>query len=237
MSRYVLKIGGSVLTDKEEEEILSQDFEEIISHVRPGGILVHGAGSFGHPHAERHDLAEGSRKGVLETHSAVSKLNSKVIEQLRENDVDAFPVHPSSMSLREDRTRIFLRTAIKMVEEGFTPVLHGDGIVHTGQGFSVLSGDEIAVQAENEVNSGRLGFCTSERGVLDEDGNVIPEITSLEAFSEKGVDGVDVTGGMRNKLEKIFEKKVDARIFGVEDLRAFMKGEEVGTLVRGSPGE
>lgn len=234
MSEYVLKIGGSVLTDKASEETLSNRFEEIISYVDKEGVIVHGAGSFGHPHAERHDLTSGSRTGVYETHKAVKDLNTRVVEKLRQNNVDAFPLHPSSMAIRNQETRINLEPLFKIKEEGFTPVIHGDGIVHTGQGFSILSGDEIATEIRRKMDDGRLGFCTSVPGVLDSEGEVVEEIDSMKDFADQDVEGVDVTGGMKNKLEKIFDKQVDARIFGVEDLEGFMNGEEVGTLVRGS---
>ncbi len=235
MSDYILKIGGSVLTDKASRETISQDFREVLSRVNSGGILVHGAGSYGHPHAESHGLADGSRKGVLETHSAVKKLNRKVVRQLRDQGIKAFPVHPSSMATREESTDINLEPVAQMVKEGFTPVIHGDGVVHRGEGFSVISGDEIATSAMKQIGAEKLGFCTSVPGVLDEDGEVIESIEDMERFSEKKVEGKDVTGGMRNKLEKIFEKEVDARIFGEEELEGFLSEEKVGTVVRGSP--
>ncbi|HNT73271.1 MAG TPA: uridylate kinase, partial [Methanothrix sp.] len=72
----VLKVGGSVLTDKTRLE--SARIEEIgriaaeIAGCGPGLILVHGAGSFGHFHAERYRLAERfDPEGVLETHRSV----------------------------------------------------------------------------------------------------------------------------------------------------------------------
>jgi isopentenyl phosphate kinase len=86
---------------------------------------------------------------------------------------------------------------------------------------------------EEQAETGRIGFCTSEPGVLDENGEVVDEIDSLEEFHEHGTEGIDVSGGMRNKLEKIFEYGIDARIFGKEDLENFLEGGEVGTLVKG----
>jgi isopentenyl phosphate kinase len=232
---YVLKIGGSVLTDKETERKLSEDFSDILETVaeHPQGVIVHGAGSFGHPPAERHGLASGSREGIMETHSAVSDLNSLVVEELRENSVDAIPVHPLSASYRDSDTHMMTEQVLWMEREGCTPVLHGDGVVTEGKGFTVISGDEIVPMIEKEAGTGEVGFCTSAPGVLDEDGEVVDEIDSLDEFHERDTEGIDVSGGMRNKLEKIFEYGIDARIFGKEDLKDFLEGEEVGTLVRG----
>lgn len=232
---YVLKIGGSVLTDKETERKLSKDFSTILETFaeHPHGAVVHGAGSFGHPPAERHGLASGSREGIMETHSAVSELNSLVVEELRQNGVEAIPVHPLSASYRDSRTHMMTENVLKMEEEGYTPVLHGDGVVTEDKGFTVISGDEIVPMIEKEAGTGKVGFCTSEPGVLDENGEVIEEVDSLEEFHEHETRGIDVSGGMKNKLEKIFEYSIDARVFGKEDLEAFLEGEEVGTLVRG----
>jgi isopentenyl phosphate kinase len=232
---YVLKIGGSVLTDKETERKLSEDFSDILETVseHPQGVIVHGAGSFGHPPAERHGLKHGSREGVMEVHSAVKELNARVVEELRDMGLKALPIHPLSAGYRAPETNLMVKQVLHMNQEGFTPVIHGDGVVTEGKGFTVISGDEIVPLIEEQAGTERIGFCTSEPGVLDENGEVIKEVDSLEDFHEHGTEGIDVSGGMRNKLEKIFEYGIDARIFGDEDLKDFLEGEEVGTLVRG----
>jgi isopentenyl phosphate kinase len=231
---YVLKLGGSVLTDKNREEKLSRNFSQIIEHIagNPDGVIIHGAGSYGHPPAKRHGLASGSREGVLETHRAVKKLNRKVVDELRKHGVKAMPVHPLSMSFRDPDTEMMVRHVLKMVEEGFTPVLHGDGIVTSGKGFTVLSGDEILAKIERKAETGKAGFCASVDGVLDRDGEVVEKIDSMEEFEDQEVEGIDVSGGMKAKLEELFEERVEARIFGGDQLKAFLEGEEVGTLVR-----
>jgi len=57
--RVILKIGGSVLTDKTTEETVAEGFDEVLSSVAGSApedlVLVHGAGSFGHPHAAATD--------------------------------------------------------------------------------------------------------------------------------------------------------------------------------------
>ncbi|MFB6241727.1 MAG: isopentenyl phosphate kinase [Candidatus Nanosalina sp.] len=231
---YVLKLGGSVLTDKKEEGKLSENFSKIIGKVaeNPGGVIIHGAGSYGHPPAKRHGLASGSREGVLETHRAVKELNRKVVDELRDRGVKAIPVHPLSMSYRDPDTEIMVEHVFKMAEEGFTPVIHGDGIVTSGEGFTVISGDEILAKIEKEAETGRAGFCASVDGVLDSEGKMVEKISSMNEFEDQEVEGIDVSGGMKAKLEEIFEHDVNARIFGKDQLEGFFSGEEVGTEVR-----
>ncbi|MDY7082696.1 MAG: acetylglutamate kinase, partial [Halobacteria archaeon] len=138
-------MGGSVLTDKTREETLDDEaFETALNQIAYADtadlILVHGAGSFGHPHAERYDVSGGSRTGIYETHSAVARLNAKVVEYLHERDVNALPVHPLSCATKTDEGFEMMTTQIQtMVDEGFTPAVHGDGVVHERRGASILS--------------------------------------------------------------------------------------------------
>ncbi|MCR3883118.1 MAG: uridylate kinase, partial [Methanothrix sp.] len=69
----ILKIGGSVLTDKARlESARFEVVERIAAEIAGAGeglILVHGAGSFGHIHAKNFGLVEMfSPEGVLQTH-------------------------------------------------------------------------------------------------------------------------------------------------------------------------
>jgi len=230
---YVVKIGGSILTDKEVEKKLSGNFEEILSRLenQRKGVVVHGAGSFGHPQAERHGLKNGSYKGALEVHKAVSELNTYVLEELTENGLKPVPIHTSSIAFRDPETQLHLENLGQIIEEGFTPVLHGDMVLHKEKGASIISGDEIVAKIEKKYQTGKAGFCTSEKGVFNSEGEVIDEINSIEEFPDFGVEGKDVTGGMRGKVKEILEEGIQARIFGKDKLEEFLKGEKPGTLV------
>lgn len=230
---YILKIGGSLLTDKASRETFSPHLEPVIGTLarNPDGVIIHGAGSFGHPHAAEHDLHRGSREGALETHRAIKKLNTEIVEKLREKGVKAYPVHPSSASLRDPETKLMTDQVLQMFREGFTPILHGDGIVTEDKGFTVLSGDEILSILEKEFQTGHAGFCTSEKGVLNSDREVISEINSLEEFASLEMTGEDVTGGMKNKIQEILEKDIEAQIFGRKGLKEFLSDGKPGTTV------
>ncbi len=231
---YVLKIGGSILTDKTSKETFSPQLDAVIQKIsrNPDGIIVHGAGSFGHPHAKEHNLHKGSREGALETSTAVKKLNNEIVKRLHKKDVEAYPVHPSSSALRRPQTEMMTRQIQQMYTEGFTPVLHGDGIVTEGQGFTVISGDEILAILERKMQTGHAGFCTSEKGVLNSERKIVNEINSLEEFEGLKLTGDDVTGGMENKVQEVLEKDIKAQIFGAEALEDFLSGEKPGTTVK-----
>ena len=64
MARIVLKLGGSVITDKAGDCTIRTDrIAACVGEIarRPGikVVLVHGAGSCGHPQAHRHRLRPG----------------------------------------------------------------------------------------------------------------------------------------------------------------------------------
>ncbi|MFB6143740.1 MAG: isopentenyl phosphate kinase [Candidatus Nanohaloarchaea archaeon] len=231
---YVLKLGGSVLTDKTSENTLSKNFSQVLSEIELGGILVHGAGSFGHPQAERKGLRDGTRKGYLEPHTAVKKLNGKIVEELRKQDLEPMPAHTSSIAYRENgETRLQLGTVRKAAERGFLPVLHGDMILEEN-GFSVISGDELVAMIEKRFSTGNAGFCISEEGVLNREAEVVERISSLKELHSMENDCADVTGGIEGKVQEVLEKKVRARIFGREELKSFFRGQNPGTLVEPS---
>ena len=80
---WVLKVGGSVLTEKGEERKARKDeirriSKEISSSGRKNLILVHGAGSYGHPQAKKY-LESRKKMDALFTHQSAKELNSMVI--------------------------------------------------------------------------------------------------------------------------------------------------------------
>ncbi len=63
----VLKIGGSVITDKKNElAARTQEINRIAQEIQRADlrdlIVVHGGGSFGHPYAQRYRLKEGLKE-------------------------------------------------------------------------------------------------------------------------------------------------------------------------------
>ncbi|KAM3513849.1 hypothetical protein MY11210_002477 [Beauveria gryllotalpidicola] len=70
MSTVVVKLGGAAITDKSAPDTLSHNIDSLIDSVahayhhilRPSGrhlILIHGAGSFGHPPAKKYQVKAG----------------------------------------------------------------------------------------------------------------------------------------------------------------------------------
>ena len=240
----VLKLGGSVITEKDRPETLdgaalsalaaavaAADVEDL--------VIVHGGGSFGHHHAAERGVTttDGTRDadGVMAVHGAMTTLDRFVLSRLHERDVPALPVHPLSAATRDADGDLSLPTdqVAAMVEEGFVPVLHGDGVVHAGEGVTVVSGDELVTELATALDADRVGLCSTVPGVLDGDDEVIPRIDKFDdAADVLGVsDATDVTGGMAAKVRQLLALDSPAYVFGPEAVERFLAGEDAGTRI------
>ena len=146
----ILKIGGSVITDKAKASCpRSQEIARIAMEVASSPkdlVLVHGAGSFGHVPAKKYGLPEKfSAEGLRETHSSVLKLNEMVIEALGRAGASPLPVNPLSCLLLKDGRieKIELSPIREMLKRGIMPVLHGDVALDLTRGSGIVSGDQL----------------------------------------------------------------------------------------------
>ena len=243
----VLKLGGSVITQKDEPETVDQTALSAAasaiaeSAVGDDIVVVHGGGSFGHHHAAEYGVSttEGTHDadGVQAIHGAMCRLNAAVVDALTEAGVPAVPVHPFSAATRDADGNLSLPTAqvTTLLAEGFVPVLHGDLIAHGGAGATVLSGDELVVELASAVDADRVGVCSTVPGVLDEDGAVIDRIEAFEAVASAlgESDVTDVSGGMAGKVRALLALSAPALVFGPDALPAFLAGDCPGTTIAG----
>ncbi|PSP70389.1 acetylglutamate kinase [Halobacteriales archaeon QH_6_68_27] len=250
----VLKLGGSVITDKDSPETLDEAaldaaLDAVADAWRDGGdsrgqgnlVIVHGGGSFGHHHAAQRGVTatEGTRdaRDTVAIHDAMGRLNREVVGRLHDRGVDALPVRPLSVASRSADGALDLPTGSveRMLAEGFCPVLHGDGCVQSGAGVTILSGDDIVVALARSLPADRIGLCSTVPGVLGGDGEVVERI---DRFSDAeaalgGSDSTDVTGGMAGKVRTLLDLPVPAHVFGPDGLAAFLDGDSPGTVVAG----
>ena len=246
MSFTVLKLGGSVITDKDRPDTLDgKTLDYVADAVGDAGgdslVLVHGGGSFGHHHASQHGVSRttGSTDidAAIDIHTAMKTLNEFVLSRLHERDVPAVPVHPFFVASRDEAASLSLpvQQIATMLGEGYVPVLHGDVVVHEGKGVTIVSGDELVTSVARQLDADRVGFCSTVPGVLDDEDDVIPEITSYDQVADVlgESESTDVTGGMAGKVNALLELGAPASIFGPDDVSAFLAGENPGTKIDG----
>ncbi|QZP38058.1 isopentenyl phosphate kinase [Halobaculum magnesiiphilum] len=244
----IVKLGGSVITEKDRPETLDGEAlaalaEAIAAALDDGAVedlvVVHGGGSFGHHHAAEHGVSasEGIRDvgGIMAVHGAMKTLNQFVLSRLDSENVPAVPVHPFSAAARDADGDLTLMTeqVATMVDEGFVPVLHGDGVVHAGEGVTVLSGDELVTELASALDADRVGLCSTVPGVLDGDDEVIPHIDDFDEVADAlgASDSTDVTGGMAAKVRELLALGSPAYVFGPDAVGTFLAGGDAGTRI------
>jgi isopentenyl phosphate kinase len=244
----VLKIGGSILTDKSRplaarQEEIKRVAEEVATACHDL-ILVHGAGSFGHIPASRYGLPESfSPRGLRETHASVARLNALVVEALAEAGANPMPLHPfSCLVLRDGRIAGFaLEPLSMMLENGILPVLHGDVAMDATRRSGIVSGDQLVHYLARSTNAEMVAVGTNVDGVMLQ-GRTISEIGQRDLAALEGAVGesseVDVTGGMKGKLMELLqlaEAGIESTIFNASQegqIERALRGEVMGTRVR-----
>jgi len=240
----ILKIGGSIITDKSPgvfDVALKERIKEVAKEIASNPenlVLVHGVGSFGHPYVEKYRLKERKNlRGVIETHLACKRLNTMVCEALLAEGVNATPIHPFSAFRVAEGLEFDADFILSLLDNGMLPVLHGDMVYNRlRNSFDVVSGDRIVSEFAEALEVERIGFATDIDGIFvgDElieevnDENLSEVLNSLGEAESKS----DVTGGMRGKVLSML--RIPAIVFIFSGLKSgnitkFLKGERVGT--------
>jgi isopentenyl phosphate kinase len=245
----MLKLGGSVITDKSRDCAINRDqlasiATAIASADTDGIIVIHGAGSCGHPEAKQYHLdrgvVAGMTDGIYVTHRAVSGLNDAVVFSLREKGIAAVGVHPLHTAVA-DKGRLVAfeyRHLEKMLVLGMVPVIHGDVVMDLSKGACIVSGDQLVRYLAVALRVNRVGLATDVPGVLD-GGRVVPKITKSTAPALQIGNSMhtDVTGGMRGKINELLglaDAGIGSDIFHVSRILDFLNGtDHGGTIVRG----
>ncbi len=218
----IVKLGGSVITRKREVErvrpkVLGRLANEIASVRGADLIVLHGAGSFGHPGARRFGLAAAPGPGVADRRRArgaafvaaeVRRLHLAVLRAL----VDA-GASPASVPMATHATNREGRLAALDAQPfraalagGRTPVSFGDVVPDAAWGTSILSADTIALELARSMRPDRVVFVSDVEGVYEGPPvgrrRVVAELTGgvIEGLRPSG-SGPDVTGGIRGKAE------------------------------------
>lgn len=255
----VLKLGGSLITEKTKEfevrsDVLTQLADEIKDGIKEELIIVHGGGSFGHPVANKYSLQDGFKnreqiEGIVLTRKAMGELSRSVINAFHEHKLPVVAIQPSAnITCKNGRIEDINTEIIKrFLDLGTIPVLFGDVVLDRDLGFCILSGDQITTSLAEKFKADRIIFAADVDGIYDrdpkkfDDAKLIPEIASTDndiLTSLKTQEG-DVTRGIKGKLEEIIalaEKGIPSQIINATvpgRLKKALSGEEVtGTLVK-----
>jgi isopentenyl phosphate kinase len=255
----ILKIGGSVITDKDGElaartAVINRLAEEIQEASVQNLIIVHGGGSFGHPIAQKYGIKEGFKEetqkiGFSETHHVMTVLNGLFMDSLIWHSIPAVSIAPSSCVVTENgRIKNFEDAPLKaLLRMGFLPVLYGDAVFDTKLGFTILSGDQLVATLASKFDAKRIVIGVDVDGLYDSDpkaNKAAKMLTHLTLGELKKLQGglgksttCDVTGGMFGKVSELLfaiEQGIPVTIVNATEPNLVckaLKGENVKSTV------
>ncbi len=219
----IVKLGGSVVTVKDmpmtaDHENVKRLAEEIKAAWPTPLVVIHGGGSFGHPVAKKYGIADGFTSerqviGFTRTHQAMVALNTIIVDALLDEGIPALSVAPSAFIATYDgrMPRGDFENIGRLVVKGMLPVLYGDAVIDKSRGFSILSGDQLAVRLAVSMGANRLIFGVDVDGVYTSNPKLAPQARLIDRLSLEKLEGfveigkaltTDVTGGMLGKVSE-----------------------------------
>lgn len=256
----LIKLGGSLITNKsvaksfrrERVRRIARQVASLRSLDQNIPIVIgHGSGSFGHFEANKHSIIEGvssdeQRLGFARVGAVAAELSLLVQNEFLAAGLPTMRFQPSSTLLTSaGRIRSFDGSALSLaLDQRLIPLIHGDIALDERIGGTIISTETLFAHLVQPLRVRRIILLGEVEGVLDHNGELISRITpaSLAAVrsSLAGSRGIDVTGGMLQKVETmtalIGERQsleviiADGRIKNVlVDL--LVKRAQIGTLI------
>ncbi|MBT8419369.1 MAG: isopentenyl phosphate kinase family protein [Gammaproteobacteria bacterium] len=216
----LVKLGGSVITDKNvlllaREDVIKRLAREI-SSCKEAMILVHGAGSFGHIKAMELGLRQGAGRvykntDVVDVQHDVRALDAIVVGAFHAAGMPVTSIPSGAICLFNGGRMVDfpLDVLTHYLKIGIMPITFGDVVMDRTLGATICSGDDIMRHLAKNLNVTRCIFVTQVDGIYPTfppgDGEpplaqVTPDTPIRFLEIEK-----DVTGGMRRKLEIMFD--------------------------------
>jgi isopentenyl phosphate kinase len=231
----LIKLGGSLITDKRRREsVRSEVLERVAAELAEarrrwadgGLVLGHGSGSFGHfaaagtplaaPPAARAADPGGLRRAAARTQDAAARLHRAVVAALLGAGLEPYSLPPSGWLTTGggEISGVHLEPLDGALRLGMLPVVYGDVATDREVGMSIVSTEGVLLAVARELAAlgrrpQRAVWLGETDGVLDATGTRIGRVDgrTLESArrSTGGSAGVDVTGGMRLRLETAWE--------------------------------
>lgn len=223
-----IKLGGSVITDKTVPELPDRPvIKQLAGDLRAAldvdpqlrVVLGHGSGSFGHTYAQRYGVHRGLAPeadwmGFALTSAAALRLNRIVIDTLLEAGVPALALQPSASASTSGGALVAWHSAplAQALARSLLPVIHGDVAFDSAQGSAIISTEQLLAYLANDpaLRPTRI-ILVGEAGVYTADPRSDPLAQRIPHIHQGNIGqvlalagashGVDVTGGMRSKIE------------------------------------
>jgi isopentenyl phosphate kinase len=256
----LLKLGGSSITKKADnkfemnEEVLNNSAKEIAIALKEKEfnlIIICGVGPFGHTNVKEYDLNNGIKtkkqeEGTEKTIKDCDFVADKVIEALEKQKIKTRHV-PGYWVCRQDNKKVTtyeIEEYEKALRGGEVPITTGIMVKDRTLKWSVMSGDTAIAQIIKQMKPSKIILGTDVDGIyttdpkIDSNAKLIKEINkeNLQSVIKMASESkaVDVTGGMKGKLEKLAEQLNgnEAQIFNLlipGNLKSALLGKELNS--------
>jgi len=245
-----LKLGGSLITEKEKphtprQDVISRLAEEISSafHLNPSLklILGHGSGSFGHIPAKIYHTRSGvfdqiGWKGFVEVWREARALNQIVVDGMLKAGLKIISFPPSASLVASDGkiSTWNIEPILKALHEGIVPIIAGDVAFDSKLGGTIISTEELFDYLARQVCPQRILLAGLEEGVWADYPQkshlvtrITPSIFPKLASVLEGSSAPDVTGGMIQKVRNMVV--LTSEIAGLKAV--IFSGEQPGVVL------
>ncbi|HET89374.1 MAG TPA: isopentenyl phosphate kinase family protein [Chloroflexi bacterium] len=220
---FFIKLGGALITDKTQpytarhETIarLAREVRQALAAAPELRLLIgHGSGSFGHwaahPYGTRAGVTTPAQwRGYAQVAAAAARLNRIVTDAFLQANVPVLSLQPSASARCHDGAlqHLDIHPIRAALSHGLTPLVYGDVALDDVRGGAIISTEDIFVYLTDHLHPAHILLLSEVEGVLAANGLVIPRITGadLPTLQEtlSGSAGVDVTGGMEDKVQRM----------------------------------
>lgn len=252
MSSAVIKLGGSLITDKSKplaartsiiRQVVQELYATYLSLHKPLWLLGTGTGSYGHYTVIKTGYINGSKDyaKIEEIRKNVMILNNFVVNSMVESGFRAVRLSPHDF-IKEatGKPSINFKAFTEILERGDLPIVHGD-IIDTDTGSRIITSEEVLELLASHVyhaEEQKLDVCvyaTSVDGVLSKLKGLLPSVKKTDTLEIFRNNEYDVTGGMAQKVEAGFRMmQYTKKVYIVNGTRQgsiaqALKGKHVGT--------
>jgi isopentenyl phosphate kinase len=249
-----VKLGGSVITDKQHPSMPRPDLINRLAselkaalEARPElrVVLGHGSGSFGHVVGARYNVRRGMADdqdwwGYAATGAAAARLNRIVADTFLAVGVPVLTIQPSATARCQGGRLVDMdvRPVLGALRHRLVPLVYGDVALDEELGCTIVSTEQVFAYLARSLGPARMVMVGEVDGVYDGDplenpsALRIPRITP-QTFGDLesqlgGSHGVDVTGGMLDKVREM----VDLVAQGYTERVHLVSGRHEGALTR-----
>lgn len=217
----LIKLGGSLITDKtkaksfrpERVRRLARQVVRLRDHSQQFRLIIgHGSGSFGHFEAQKYRTADGVQtdrdlQGFVRVGAVAAELSLLVQSEFHAAGLPTMRFQPSSTIVASDKQiKSFDSRALALaLDKQLIPLIHGDIALDENIGGTIVSTEALFAHLVGKLRAQLIILLGETAGVLDRNGELIPRITPSSLADVRsalaGSHGVDVTGGMLQKVE------------------------------------